>query len=131
MTWLFRAMKEGPTGQPLVAPQTRGLGVRPGVDVPANNPLDTVGVGTGGMSVSPDDPANLPYYRRPATFGGTGKDPVWVIDVGDLGPDLIYRADVGSATHGVVEPARPMSLDEYQRALALTQPCWRKVSTWP
>jgi hypothetical protein len=80
------------------------------------------------MSVSPDDPLNLPYFRRPPGFQGTGRDPVWALAEGDLGPDLRYRPDPARPGHGFVEPARPMTLREYQQALARTRPLWRKVT---
>jgi hypothetical protein len=83
-----------------------------------------VSPGTGGLSVAPDNPMNLPEHRRPARFGGTGKDPVWGIDVGDLGGDVIYRQD--KPTHGLFEPAREMSIGEFQEALADLAPRWFK-----
>lgn len=68
--------------------------------------------------MSPDDPRNLPYFRRPPRLQGVGKDPVWSLSETELGPDLCYRPDPTQPGHGFVEPARPMPLDEYQRALA-------------
>jgi len=64
-------------------------------------------------------------HRRPPEFGGTGKDPVWAIGIDTLGPDLVYVPD--SSTHGTIQPKRPMSYNDYQNALASTQPFWRKV----
>jgi hypothetical protein len=125
MIVLFRAMQESPTGLPVVGSRT--LGVRPGIDVLGVMPTDSVIPGTGGLSVSPDDPLNLPVFRRPPLFGGTGKDPVWVISADDLGPDLVYRRDPTNAAHGFVEPARTIFLDEYQLVLSMTQLRWRKV----
>jgi hypothetical protein len=55
-------------------------------------------------------------------LGGKGKDPVWEIDTDDLGADLQFRQD--SRTHGLLEPARPMALDEYEQALAATREKW-------
>jgi hypothetical protein len=79
------------------------------------------------MSVSPDDPMSLPYFRRPPDLGGTSRDPVWRIAEADLGSDLGYRADPARAGHGFVEPSRPMTLGDYQQALARTQGAWRRV----
>lgn len=80
---------------------------------------------TGGMSVAPDQPDNLhPMRRRPA-YGGQGKDPVWRVSADMLGTDLQYRQD--SPTHGLVEPSRAMSLDEFQAALAQTRTMWKKA----
>lgn len=115
-------------GFPQLGASARTLGARAGIDVPAVRPNDLVQVGQGGMSVSPDDPMNLPAYRRPAEFGGTGNDPVWSIDDIDLGGELVYRQDPRKAGHGFLEPARLMTLAEYQLALELTRPLWRKVT---
>jgi hypothetical protein len=124
-------MKEAAGGGPEIGATARTLGVRPGIDVPAVNPDDLVRSGQGGMSVSPDDPMNLPHHRRPPEFRGVGRDPLWMIGQMDLGPDLDYYPDPGLPGHGFVEPARSMTLSEYQHALALTQDRWRKVGPQP
>jgi hypothetical protein len=127
MPRLYRAMKEDGQGLPEIGEGARYLGIRPGKDVPVVLPNELVHPGQGGMSVSPDDPANLPYYRRPPEFGGTGRDPVWVIDEGDLGPDLCYRPDPDNPGHGFIEPTRTMTKDAYEQALQATQRLWQKV----
>ena len=54
--------------------------------------------------------ANLDKLGRCA-LGGCVKDPFfWCIAVGNLGADLQFRQD--SATHGLIEPARTMTIDE-------------------
>ena len=127
MPELFRGMKEDAKGLPEVGQTSRRLGVRPGIDVPATLPADPVLSGQGGMSVSPDDPMSLPYFRRPPDLGGTSRDPVWRLAETDLGRDLLYRADPARAGHGFVEPSRLMTLGEYQQALAQTQSAWRRI----
>ena len=127
MTELFRGMKEDANGLPQIGQSSRCLGVRPRIDVPAALPADPVHPGQGGMSVSPDDPMSLPYFRRPPDLGGTSRDPVWRMAEADLGRDLLYRADPARAGHGFVEPSRPMTLGEYQQALAQTQSAWRRI----
>jgi hypothetical protein len=77
------------------------------------------------MSVALDRPENLHPLRRPVALGGTGKDPVWSLDPEQLGPDLQRCED--SPTHGLIEPAREMSLDEYQQKLGDTKPLWKRV----
>jgi hypothetical protein len=131
MTRLFRAMRKDANGFPEVGPNARALGVRPGVDIPAILPDELVQPGQGGLSVSPDDPLNLPYFRRPAGFQGTGKDPVWAIDSDRLGPDLCFRSDSGRPDHGFIEPIRTMTLDEYHSALFLTKKSWEEVQPSP
>jgi hypothetical protein len=74
------------------------------------------------MSVAPDDPLHLARNRRPANLGGVGPDPVWWIEADALGPDLVVRID--QPTHGLVEPARDMTLRQFQDALAATRLCW-------
>jgi hypothetical protein len=77
------------------------------------------------MSVAPEHPANLHPLRRPAAYGGSGKDPVWYIAIASLGLDLQFRED--SATHGLIEPKRTMSIDDLQKALEATKPYWKKL----
>ena len=135
-TLLYRAMKEGPGGQPLLGPTARTLGVRTvppsGISKPFTPDISVAGgkvkPGGGGMSVTPDDPALLPTHRKPASLGGTGSDPVWVIEEGSLGPQLQHRRDPTKPTrHGYVEPAKEMSLADYEQAIAATVEFWRKL----
>lgn len=128
MTQLFRAMKEDAQGFPEAGPSARTLGIRPNMDVPAGHPGDMVHPGQGGLSVSPDDPMNLPPFRRPPAWNGTGLDPVWTITTADLGPDLHFRPDPVNPGHGFIEPARPMSLADYQNAISATRTRWRRAT---
>jgi hypothetical protein len=95
-------------------------------EMPALLPSDLVQPGQGGLSVSPDDPLNLPYFRRPPEFQGTGQDPVWVLEASQLGSDLYYRPDPSHAGHGFVEPVRAMTLGDYEAAIIGTQRMWQK-----
>lgn len=130
MKRLYRAMKEAADGRPELGRSARALGVRPGdlpaPDVAATASDDTVGPGDGGMSVAPDDPLHLPRHRRPASLGGTGTDPVWVLDVADLTTDLAARQD--TPTHAILEAGGPTSLADYEAALATTRLQWRLVA---
>ena len=71
----------------------------------------------------PGDPLYLLKHRRPASLGGTGRDPVWYLDTNDLDPELCFRQD--RPTHGVIEPNRAMTLQDFQNALLRTRPNWR------
>lgn len=127
---LYRAMKMAADGLPEVGPTARTLGVRPADKAPHNDvqvssPDDAVTPGVGGMSVAPNDPANLPDNRRPPALGGFGKDPIWEIDDAELGAELTYRPD--TQTHGLVDVAREMTLAEYEQVLAATRGKWRRV----
>ncbi|MEW5861386.1 MAG: hypothetical protein AB1861_29080 [Cyanobacteriota bacterium] len=122
---LFRGMMAD-GNQPKIHSSARGLGVRVGDDIELE-PGDIVAMNKqgkpAGMSVAPDDPRYLPEHRRPAFFGGKGKDPVWRISDDQLGSELAYRQD--SSRHGVIGPAKQgMVLAEYQNALASTQDKW-------
>ncbi|HHH30111.1 MAG TPA: RHS repeat-associated core domain-containing protein, partial [Polyangiaceae bacterium] len=120
---VYRGMRETPEG-PQTGPTARTLGARPDKDIPVDD--GRVVPGTGGISVSPDDPRHLPPHRRPKEFGGTGKDPVWELDTNDLGPHLQYDEDK-PGQHGTIQPAYPMSLEDFQTHLAETQGKWKKV----
>jgi hypothetical protein len=87
--------------------------------------------GRGGLSVSPDAPANLPDAMRPRALNeGRGRDPVWKIRESLLSRyGLAYRPDPDMPDrHGFIEPASPMSLDAFHDALAATQESWSLVS---
>jgi len=72
MTQLFRGMREDASGLPQIGESSRSLGVRAGFDVPASDLDNIVQRGQGGMSVSPDDALNLPYFRRRARWHQQG-----------------------------------------------------------
>jgi len=113
-------------GTPIIGESARSLGARRYKDTPVDD-AGLVRPGLGGMSVSPDDPLNLPTHRLPPEFGGTGKDPVWAINEYNLGEKLSYRPDPDNPTHGFVEPAGVMSFDDYQQAIHETQDQWNRV----
>ncbi len=115
-------MREDSAGGPVLGPTARTLGVRPQIDIPVVAGM--VFPDTGGLSVAPDSPMNLHRLRRPPEYGGSGKDPVWVFFLIILDGDLQFRRD--TPTHGLIEPSRAMTLDEFQAALARTQPYWAK-----
>jgi hypothetical protein len=124
---LFRGMRVDVDGRPLVAESARGLGARNPIDIELDGD-ERVRPGVGGMSVSPDSPANLPRHRRPPSWGGTGLDDVWAISVSELGEKLTYRPDPDQPeTHGFIEPGETMTLADYQAALTGTRPRWRQV----
>jgi len=120
---LYRAMREDPAGGPMVGASARTLGVRPGIDIVVI--AGQVQPKSGGLSVAPDRPENLHPMRRPPAYGGSGKDPIWYIADGSLGADLEFRQD--SATHGLIEPTRMMSIGEVQKAIEATRPIWMKL----
>lgn len=130
----FRSMTPAPDGLPEVGRSGRTLGVR----IPRDITPDETGLvwpGQGGMSVAPDSPWSLPHHRRPRGMGrgstGPGDDRVF-----SLAPEalvthgLVARRDPGApVVHALVEPARGVRLDEFERSLAATRPCWDQA--WP
>lgn len=142
----YRGMAED-NSKPKVGRSARLLGVRPGVDVdvvqmpagylnergyllPENDRKqqgESVAVAvrnTKGMSVSITI-ESLPAFRRPAQFGGTGKDPLWQIDENRITGDLEAAQD--TPTHVSILPKATMLLEKYEAALANTQNDWKRV----
>lgn len=118
-------MKQASDGKPETANTARGLGARPGRGIPVDDDGAVAG-GTGGMSVTPDTPANLPDHRRPPEHGGIGKDPIWAISMTDLGDELAYREDPARpGMHGFIEPSQRMSFEDYTAALRATAHAWQ------
>jgi len=71
---------------------------------------------------------NLPEFRRPAQFGGTGKDPVFSMRVSDLPDGLTYRPDpVNPSGHGFIEPSFEMPFPDYQQLIGSTRNLWSGV----
>ena len=143
----YRGMAEE-DGKPKVGRSARLLGVRPGIDIDVEqmprdwldeqgylrpeaerNPLsgEPVAVAirnTKGMSVSLSI-ESLPAFRRPAMFGGTGKDALWQIEDSKITGELEAVQD--SATHVSILPRATMLLENYEAALANTQNDWERV----
>jgi hypothetical protein len=120
-------MRLDPDGGPALGESARKLGVRQAIDIEPD-PESVVQPASGGMSVSPGSPENLPRHRRPPGWGGTGLDRVWAIFSSELGEKLVYRPDPAQPDiHGFIEPVAPMKFDEYQQALGETRSGWRLV----
>lgn len=80
------------------------------------------------MSATSGSPTSLPIHRRPPSLGGTGRGPVFALEVDALGANLRWRRDPdGPSGHGFVEPVRRMPFTEYQQALWATRPHWKLV----
>jgi hypothetical protein len=147
MTLYFRGMAAQNEG-PKIGRSTRCLGIRPGIDIDvAMLPigyLDSQGVlspeaersNTGelvevaikngkGMSVS-SSIAGLPPFRKPAEFGGTGRDPLWQIDVEQILADIEPIQD--GVTHVSLCPSDTMLRERYEAALASTSSDCHKVT---
>jgi hypothetical protein len=142
----YRGMAEE-NGQPKTGRSARLLGIRPGIDIDVENLpmgyLDENGYllpegdrnssgqsvvvairNTKGMSASLSIEA-LPPFRKPAMFGGIGKDPLWQIQDSQIEGDLEAVQD--SPTHVSILPRATMLLDRYEAALAKTQNDWERI----
>ncbi|AFY48767.1 hypothetical protein Nos7524_2955 [Nostoc sp. PCC 7524] len=142
----YRGMAEQ-KGKPKIGRSARLLGVRPGIDINIEQmpvgyldeqgyllaeserkfqgELVTVAIrDTKGMSVSLSIEA-LPAFRKPAKFGGTGKDPLWQVDDSNITGDL--QAIQDSPTHISILPRVTMLLEKYELALANTQNHWKRI----
>ena len=142
----YRGMAEE-NGKPKVGRSARLLGVRPGIDIDVGQmPRDAldergyirshpeynasgepvaVAIRNGkGMSTSLAI-ESLPAFRKPETFGGTGKDPLWQIEDSKITGDIEAVQD--SPTHVSILPRTTMLLEKYEAALANTQQDWERV----
>ena len=142
----YRGMAEQ-NGKPKIGRSARLSGVRPNVDIdveqmPAayvdeqgylklevkrkrTEKTVTVAIKNAkGMSVSLSI-EGLPAFRKPAKFGGTGRDPLWQIDDSKITGDLEAVQD--SSTHVSILPSATMLLEKYEAALANTQNDWERV----
>ena len=121
---VFRAMKaEGM--MPLTGRSRRTLGAIPGEPPKGDIPVGRDGCvapRTGGMSVAPDDPINLPRHRRPPTLGGEGRDPVFRYATTALPATLALCSD--HPEHAFMEPCNECMFDEYQTAIHGTRSNW-------
>jgi hypothetical protein len=110
---------------PSLGSDARSLGARPGVDFST----DPVGPGPNGISVSPGSPLNIrAAHRRPPEFGGTGKDPIWALNIRELPIGLKYVPDPKDPTgHGFISPATSMPFATYQSLVQSTAPAWVRV----
>jgi hypothetical protein len=142
----YRGMAEQ-NGKPKIGRSARLLGVRPNIDIDIeqipSGCVDEQGYllpeaerkyqgenvavaikNTKGMSVSLSI-ESLPAFRKPAKFGGIGRDQLWQIDNGKITGDL--KAVQDSPTHVSILPRVTMLLERYELALAQTQDDWEQV----
>jgi hypothetical protein len=137
MPKIYRSMKKGDEGKPIVDATGKGLGVR---GAPVNGVVDVdidrsgnVILNGKGMSVAPAW-RDLPYFlvsRRlkkqfPRARGSLelfcftmGEGP---FADGTIAPGLLLKTD--SSTHGLVIPQNSVSLSQYQTDLADTRDRW-------
>ena len=117
-------MKSGGDDLPKPGWSTRTLGTRCNIDIRISEE-GYIAPESGGMSVSPPPPENLPPIRLPRELGGKGKDPIWEMDTDELSENLTYRPDPDNLEgHGFIEPTQVMTFEEYQKTLRETRSLW-------
>ncbi len=127
---LYRSMK-GESARPSLGRSHAALEVvveGPRADIQGDRE-GYVNPGKHGMSVAPKDPLYLPAHRLPKAFGGTGSYELWSLSVLELPDDLEYHPS--SNTHGVISPARRMTLHAYEELLYSTRLSWQSVVALP
>lgn len=130
---LYRCM-EANGNVPAIGHSWKTLGVRPGVGPKTDIPVDGYGRvrgGTGGLSVTPENPLRLlekTPWLLPTDLGGKGRYPLWSISEDELGPDLRFRPDpYDPDRHGFIEPARNMPFTKYQARIEALCTRWKRV----
>ena len=129
MTILFRAMKADSDGLPLCDRTHRTLGAIPGAPRNGDLPVTADGKvrpGTGGMSVTRDDPKELPKHCKPKWLRGDGRDPLFRIFSDEIPDTLALRPD--HDYHVLVEPAQVCRFEEYEKNLHGTRHRWEEVT---
>jgi hypothetical protein len=119
-------------GKPMVGDKSNKLGIRPGRDIPVDG-AGNVAPRTGGMSVAPRW-RDLPPFLIPkrlkhlAPEARGSKDlACWTMGVGPFEAASVsdrLEPRPSGTRHGVVEPNQPMSVVEFQDALAATRDAW-------
>jgi hypothetical protein len=125
----YRSMKHNSDRLPQLGESAQELGVRPNRDIPVD-PRGYVAPMVGGMSITADDPMKLPPHRRPASYSGTGGDPVFEIHGDSFGSTLSLRQD-GSPGHFLVETRFFCLFSDYQAAIHATRPFWLLLESHP
>jgi hypothetical protein len=119
----FRSMDDDEDSAPRCGDGDAQLGVRVPIDIKPNDD-GNVHPETGGMSAAADHPKHLPPHFRPRALpGGRSTLPVFQIVDQQLGAELRVRL---KRKHALIEPARTMSLADYQGTLCGTRLNWRR-----
>jgi len=124
---VYRVMKVGADGKPLVGTRRNMLGVRP-TDPNNRDPrrkFDVAAV-NGGDLVIPGAAKGLSVSTAHAHLVCGRDEVIWELDAVALPADLTPVAD--GKPHYVLEPSQPMTLDQYQAALLGTRDSWTQVT---
>lgn len=119
---LYRVMRAGADGKPLVGDEGMMLGVRPADPARPNKARDVAAV-AGGDPVQPG--SGLSCYADPAAIKlkRTQQLLLWSVAADSLPAELTGRA--AGPPHWHIEPTVEMTLDQYQQALAATRDLWQ------
>lgn len=130
---LYRGMRANLDGLPATEGNPKSaLSVRAGNgeydDIPVRD--GHVEPGTGGMSVTHDDPQKLPAHRVPPSHGGSAKGSfIFYIDAINLGLSLTSKPypRKNDDSHYCIEPAARCLVEKYKDDLAETRTHWSKL----
>jgi hypothetical protein len=133
---IYRAMREGDDGMPVLGAGAETLGIRRGKDIVpdqsgmVHRPKVQPGEANG-LSCAPTI-QDLPRFALPRSWGGRNKRTViWRIEASDLGPLLVVAEDSDPARttrHLSIGPARTMPFEDYARLTEATRSKWKKVA---
>jgi hypothetical protein len=133
---IYRAMREGDDGMPMLGTSAETLGIRRNKDIipdqsgMVSRPSFQPGQANG-LSCTPTI-QDLPAFALPRAWGGRNlRTVVWRIDAADLGSDLIAAEDTDPARpmrHLSIGPAGSIPYDDYVRQIEATRPMWEKVA---
>lgn len=129
---LYRGMKADADGLPTTQGNPKmALSVKIGDgeydDIPEEEGF--VKPGTGGLSVTHDDPHKLPAHRLPPSYGGSAKgNVVFFIEHAELGAELlaVYDPIEDDDSHYCVQPAQRCAVEVYLLNLANTRTNWNR-----
>jgi len=134
---MYRSMKIASDHRPMTGSGSCILGVRTPLDIAPDDKANVSG-GRGGMSVDASvehiDIQFLPrrLHKSGHVAGAIGNNSlhIWLIGEGPFFDTAVtealnLRLKPDDSEHGFVEPAIPMSLDNYQSSLAATRDDWR------
>ena len=123
---LYRVMKVAADGKPLVGTRRNMLGVRP-TDPTSPDPKRKFDVAAvhGSEPVLPGARQGLSASATTAGMRFTRGEAVFEIDGDGL---TAFTATPDRPPHHVLEPVRPMTLDEYQAALVATRDAWVRLA---
>lgn len=121
---LFRGMRSDVSGK---LPTTKGGKTSLDVSPDEISIIDGLAIpSTGGMSVVANVPEALPGHRKPPSYGGSAKHPIfWMLERA-LPQTLVARQDMPEdfPEHRSIEPREPCAFEQFRNEIVSTCPSW-------